>query len=154
MDIVDSTTRSRMMANIRSKNTKPELAVRRFLHANGFRFRLHQRNMPGTPDLVLAKWKVAIFVHGCFWHRHTSCSKATSPATNPEKWKLKFESNLARDRLVLDELKHAGWRVIIIWECGLGKNQAARLSWLPDAIRKQSRQFLEWPTQSPAVIGN
>lgn len=118
-DIVDKQTRSRMMASIRAKDTKPELALRRTLHARGFRFRLHAKNVSGRPDLVFPKHHAVVFVHGCFWHRHAGCSYATTPSTRPEFWQAKFETNVARDRKVLAKLLASGWRVAIVWECAL-----------------------------------
>jgi DNA mismatch endonuclease (patch repair protein) len=146
MDIVDAATRSRMMAGIRGKNTRPEVKVRSFLHSKGFRYRLHDRGLPGSPDIVLPKYKTAIFVHGCFWHRHTSCPKATNPANNAEKWQAKFTENLARDKRNIPELIGMGWYVIVIWECGLGKLTVPKdLEWLVKAIRKPKQPYLEWP---------
>ena len=118
-DIVDSQTRSRMMAGIRGKDTKPELALRRSLHALGFRYRLHAKGIPGKPDLVLPKYKAVIFVHGCFWHRHPGCRYASTPATRPEFWASKFSANVMRDGAVRSALLLAGWRVATIWECAL-----------------------------------
>ncbi|MGE8096360.1 very short patch repair endonuclease [Pseudomonas fluorescens] len=123
MDVVDQATRSRMMAAVRSINTRPELIVRRFLHAHGYRFRIHQKNLPGKPDIVLAKFRVCIFVHGCFWHHHPECRYATSPKTRCEFWNEKFSRNVARDIENVEALKVLGWRVLIIWECQLKKGQ-------------------------------
>src|SRR4051812_7398106 len=97
MDIVDRTTRSRMMSGIRNKNTRPEIAIRQALHAAGYRFRLHRRDLPGSPDIVLPRHRIAVFVHGCFWHRHLGCRFATSPKTNQDFWNTKFAANVARD---------------------------------------------------------
>jgi DNA mismatch endonuclease (patch repair protein) len=116
-DIVDRERRSRMMARIGPRHTKPELAVRRLLHRLGFRFRLHRRDLPGRPDLVLARHRLVIFVHGCFWHRHASCSNCTMPKTRPEFWSTKFDQNVARDARNVAALRRSGWRVITIWEC-------------------------------------
>ena len=135
MDIVDSTTRSRMMAGIRSKNTKPEMTVRRYLHARGFRYRLHARDLPGSPDLVLPKYRVAILVHGCFWHRHTRCRFATTPVSNVERWNVKFQANVDRDAKKITLLKKAGWRVMVVWECEL-----RRLDRLAQEIIQQNNQ--------------
>lgn len=121
MDIVDTTKRSKMMAGVRSKDTRPELQVRKFLHSQGFRYRLHAKELPGSPDLVLPKYNVVIFVHGCFWHRHDSCTYATTPATNVDKWLEKFSQNINRDKKNVDTLKMLGWRVITVWECALRK---------------------------------
>lgn len=119
VDVVDRETRSKMMSNIRGRDTKPEMLVRRTLHAAGFRFRLHDRLMPGRPDIVLPKYRVAILVHGCFWHRHEGCRFCTTPATRPEFWHDKFASNVKRDARNLDLLVSSGWRVATIWECAL-----------------------------------
>ena len=118
-DIVDSQTRSRMMSGIRGKNTKPELALRRSLHALGFRYRLHAKGIPGRPDIVMPKYRAVIFVHGCFWHRHAGCRYATVPATRPEFWAAKFHANVVRDAAVQSALREAGWRVGTVWECAL-----------------------------------
>lgn len=118
-DTVDSQTRSHMMAGIRGKDTKPELALRRSLHALGLRYRLHTKNLSGKPDIVLPKHHAVIFVHGCFWHRHAGCRYATVPATRPEFWKAKFDANVARDAAVQSDLLEAGWRVGTVWECAL-----------------------------------
>jgi DNA mismatch endonuclease (patch repair protein) len=119
MDIVDSVTRSRMMAGIRGKDTRPELGLRRALHARGFRYRLHCERVQGKPDLVLPRYRAVIFVHGCFWHRHEGCRFATIPATRREFWQSKFETNAARDATVRRRLLESGWRVGIVWECAL-----------------------------------
>ena len=116
-DIVDKATRSRMMAGIGGKNTRPEMAVRRALHARGFRFRLHVASLPGKPDIVLAKHRAAIFVHGCFWHRHDGCRFATTPATRPDFWLQKFGQNVLRDHRNEVALRHQGWRTAVVWEC-------------------------------------
>lgn len=119
VDVVDRETRSRMMANIRGRDTKPEMMVRRMLHAAGYRFRLHHRLMPGRPDIVLPKHRVAIFVHGCFWHRHEGCRLCTTPATRPAFWRDKFSANVERDARNIASLVASGWRVATIWECAL-----------------------------------
>src|SRR5690606_23016710 len=122
-DIVDAATRSRMMAGIRGKNTKPEIAIRKALHARGFRFRIHPEKVPGRPDLVLARYRAAIFVHGCFWHGH-DCELFKIPGTRREFWREKIEANRQRDTRVAKLLDLAGWRALIIWECafrGSGK---------------------------------
>lgn len=121
VDIVDTETRSRIMAGIKGKNTRPELALRRALHARGFRYRLHSKKVHGRPDLVLPKYRAVVFVHGCFWHRHEGCPYATTPATRTEYWQAKFEANVARDHAVQETLLSEGWRVATIWECALRK---------------------------------
>lgn len=105
VDIVDAETRSRMMAGIKGKNTKPELAVRLALHARGFRYRLHSKKVHGRPDLVLPKHRAVIFVHGCFWHRHEGCRYATNPSTRTAFWQAKFEANVAQDSAVPPKAK-------------------------------------------------
>jgi DNA mismatch endonuclease (patch repair protein) len=121
VDIVDTKTRSRMMSGIRGKDTKPELALRRALHARGFRFRLHVKSIPGRPDIVFSKYRAVVFVHGCFWHRHADCPKATMPATRTDFWQKKFSDNVERDRRNIGELLRANWRVLVVWECELSK---------------------------------
>jgi DNA mismatch endonuclease (patch repair protein) len=118
VDIVDKDKRSRMMSGIRGKNTKPELAVRSYLHRAGLRFRLHAK-LPGKPDLAFPKFRTVVFVHGCFWHRHKGCRFATTPASNSAFWQEKFEANMRRDMLVKMELRKLGWRVKVIWGCQL-----------------------------------
>lgn len=124
-DIVDSQTRSRMMAGIRGKDTKPELILRRSLHALGFRYRLHVKGISGKPDLVLPKYRAVIFVHGCFWHRHPDCRYASTPSTRPEFWASKFAANVARDNAVRSNLLLDGWRVATIWECAMRSKAGA-----------------------------
>lgn len=117
MDVVDRTTRSRMMSSIKGGDTKPELLVRRYLHAAGLRFRLHDASLPGRPDIVLPRYRAAVFVHGCFWHRHSGCRYATTPSNRREFWAAKFASNVRRDERVTQALIDAGWTVLTIWEC-------------------------------------
>lgn len=119
VDVVDKATRSRMMAGIRGKNTRPEVELRRALHALGFRFRLHGRDLPARPDIVLPRWRAVVLVHGCFWHRHVDCRYATTPATRPDFWQAKFNANVDRDSRNLELLRSAGWRTAVIWECAI-----------------------------------
>src|SRR5690606_3727417 len=126
--VVDQATRSRMMSGIRGRDTKPEIAVRRYLHAAGLRFRLSPRNLPGRPDIVLPKHNAVVFVHGCFWHRHLGCKYTTNPATRPAFWKRKFAENVARDQRVQLQLKEAGWRVFVVWDCELTPRKLAALT--------------------------
>jgi DNA mismatch endonuclease (patch repair protein) len=109
--------RSAQMAAIRSVNTRPELIVRKALHARGFRFRLHRRDLPGKPDIVLPKFRTAIFVHGCFWHQHPGCKLASWPKSRPEYWVPKLGRNVERDTVAAGALEVLGWRSIVIWEC-------------------------------------
>jgi DNA mismatch endonuclease (patch repair protein) len=110
------------------------MTVRKYLHAKGFRYRLHTRDLPGSPDLVLPKYRTAIFVHGCFWHRHPSCRYTTTPASNVERWTQKFSTNTERDARKQAALEAAGWRVIVVWECELRGAAEARLERLRDEI--------------------
>ena len=114
-----SEQRSRNMSAIKSKNTKPEITLRKLLHSMGYRFRLHRKDLPGSPDIVLPKYKTVIFVHGCFWHRHENCKYATTPKTRKEFWEKKFRENINRDNLNQANLSLKGWKIIIIWECQL-----------------------------------
>lgn len=109
--------RSWLMSRVRGRDTSPEIAVRRVAHALGYRYRLHRRDLPGSPDLVFPRRRAVVFVHGCFWHRHKNCPKATTPKTRADFWKKKFEANSKRDRRVLKELVVLGWRPLVIWEC-------------------------------------
>ena len=112
-----SEQRSRNMSAIKSKNTKPEIKVRKVLHSMGYRFRLHRKNLPGSPDIVLPKYKTVIFVHGCFWHRHENCKYASTPKTRQEFWEAKFRENINRDKLNQENLSSKGWKIIVVWEC-------------------------------------
>ncbi|TEP24808.1 DNA mismatch endonuclease Vsr [Pseudomonas aeruginosa] len=116
-DILTSEERSLMMGKIKGQNTKPELIVRSLCHSLGGRFRLHRRDLPGTPDLVFPKYRLCLFVHGCFWHRHPECKYAYTPKTNLEFWLSKFHRNVERDREQEEALRALGWRVEVIWEC-------------------------------------
>ena len=117
-DVVDAATRSRMMAGIRGRDTKPELVVRRGLHALGFRYRLHDRRLPGKPDMVLPRWRAVIQINGCFWHGH-DCTLFRWPGTRVAFWRAKIGRNVERDREVDAALDRAGWRVLTVWECAL-----------------------------------
>ena len=117
-----SEQRSRNMSAIKSKNTKPEIAVRKLLHSMGYRFRLHRKDLPGSPDIVLPKYKTAIFVHGCFWHRHENCKYASTPKTRKEFWESKFKANVKRDQEIQEKIKNIGWQYVVVWECEI-KNE-------------------------------
>jgi len=117
VDVVDSATRSRMMAGIRGKDTRPEILVRQTLFAAGFRYRLHRRDLPGAPDIVMSGRRVAVFVHGCFWHQHEACKFAKLPASRPEFWANKLKGNVTRDERAVETLLADHWRVLVVWEC-------------------------------------
>lgn len=121
-------TRSEMMARIGPKNTKPEIIVRSGLHAAGFRFRLHRKDLPGRPDLVLPRYRVVIFCHGCFWHAHEGCRYFRQPTTRPDFWEPKLARNRERDAEAVDALTATGWRVLTIWECALRLGPAESLN--------------------------
>ncbi len=118
-DVHSKETRSFNMSRIKGKDTKPEMLVRKYLHAQGFRFRLHVKDLPGKPDIVLPKYKTVIFVHGCFWHGHKGCKYFVVPKTRTERWLYKINGNIERDKKAFKELKKLGWKVIEVWECDL-----------------------------------
>ena len=126
-DVVDQATRSRMMSGIRGKNTRPELVVRKALHARGFRYRIHVKDLPGRPDLVLPKHRAAIFVHGCFWHGH-GCPLFKWPSSRPEFWREKIGKNADRDARNIQTLRDSGWRVAVLWECAVRSRDGAPLA--------------------------
>ena len=130
--------RSAMMARVRQKNTHPELVVRRALHRLGYRFRIHRKDLPGCPDIVLPRLKTVVFVHGCFWHRHPGCPRATMPKTRREFWEAKFHANQKRDRNAEEALRSRGWAVETVWECQTRKE--AFLSPLRNALERRSRE--------------
>lgn len=116
MDVFTPQDRSRIMARVHGKDTKPEMLVRSLLHTMGFRFRLHRKDLPGKPDIVLPKYRVVIFVHGCFWHGH-HCRKGNRPTSNTDFWNKKLTKNMARDKANITALDHQGWRCLTVWEC-------------------------------------
>jgi len=118
-DVHDKETRSYNMSRIRSINTKPEMLVRKFLHAHGFRYKLHDKTLPGKPDIVLPKYKTVIFIHGCFWHGHKDCKYFVVPETRTEWWLQKINGNIAKDDKAVKALKKDGWKIITVWECDL-----------------------------------
>ena len=120
-DIFSEEQRSYVMSRVGSKNTKPELIVRSYLHGLGFRFKIHEKNLHGRPDIVLPKHRCVVFVNGCFWHRHKGCKRASMPSTRVDFWQAKFESNIARDQKNLCLLKKAKWKVCLVWECEIDK---------------------------------
>lgn len=145
-DVVTKQTRSRMMAGIRSRHTKPELLVRKALHARGFRYSLRLSTLFGKPDIVLPRWKVAIFVHGCFWHSH-GCHLSKLPSSNTEFWDKKLHGNQSRDAMVISELVRNGWRVAKVWECATRGKTAQQqfpslIDILEDWIRNEKHHSL------------
>ena len=140
-DVVSRQTRSRMMSSVRARNTKLELEVRRRLFAMGFRYRLHQRDLPGTPDMVFRKHSAIILVHGCFWHNH-GCPLGAFPHSRRMWWKKKLENNRLRDGEVVAKLKELGWRVLTIWECSFRKPQTNRSDAL-DKVASRAGRFLK-----------
>lgn len=124
MDRITSSQRSALMSKVRGKNTRPEEFVRSLLHRMCFRFRLHRKDLAGTPDIVLPKYRAVIFVHGCFWHRHPGCKKASMPQTNKGFWEIKLARNVERHAEITEELEQAGWRVFVVWECELKNPEA------------------------------
>lgn len=132
-DVFDSEKRSEVMSRVRDRDTGPELAVRRFLHSRGLRFRLHRRDLPGRPDLVFPSRRVAVFVHGCFWHRHPGCRRARLPKTRADFWREKLGRNLERDAQAQAALRDKGWTSIVVWECEISP---ATLDTLERSIRR------------------
>ena len=122
MDKFNSVKRSEIMAKVKTKGTKPEIVVRSLLHSMGFRFRLHRKDLPGCPDIVLPRWRVAIFVHGCFWHGHKDCPRAARPTSNTQFWDKKLSGNADRDQRNTAKLIEMGWRPIVVWECSTRKH--------------------------------
>jgi DNA mismatch endonuclease (patch repair protein) len=118
-DHVNPAKRSLIMASVRSRDTKPELAVRKMVHALGYRYRLHSKTLPGKPDLVFPSRRKIVLVHGCFWHRHRRCKYTTTPKTRVDYWEDKFSTNIARDKRTLQNLKKMGWAVATVWQCEL-----------------------------------
>ena len=128
--------RSWNMSRIKGKDTKIEVEVRKYLFSKGYRFRKNDKRYPGKPDIVLPKYHVAIFVHGCFWHRHEGCKDATTPKTRTEFWLEKFDKNVKNDQIKQEKLKEMGWRVIVIWECELKRDFQGIMDWLEQELKK------------------
>ena len=133
VDIVSPEKRSHMMSSIRGKNTKPELLIRRALHARGFRYRIHDKNLPGKPDLCFPKYKAVVFVHGCFWHSH-DCSLFKWPKSNAAFWRDKITANAKRDQKHCQALSNRGWRVLTVWECAVKGQKDQNISMVIDSI--------------------
>ncbi len=142
-DIVNQETRSRMMAGIRGKDTKPETTLRKALHARGLRYRIHAGDVYGRPDLVFPKFRAVVFVHGCFWHRHVGCRYATTPATRADFWMKKFTENTQRDKEVRHHLASNGWRVATVWECALRK---------ADLVPAAAETVIQWLNSEESLL--
>ncbi len=132
-DVFTPDKRSWIMGRVKSRNTKPEMLVRSIIHRMGFRFRLHRRELPGNPDIVLPKHKKVLFVHGCFWHGHEACPRSKRPATNTEFWNTKLDQNMERDKRFQRLLKEAGWDVLVVWQCETNR---------PDELLRKLGRFL------------
>jgi DNA mismatch endonuclease (patch repair protein) len=141
MDIWSKQKRSEVMSKIRGKNTKPEMILRSQLFRQGFRFRVHQKDLPGKPDIVLAKYKTVIFVHGCFWHYHKDCREGRIPSTNSKFWREKLLKNVEKDEKHIEVLKETGWKVIVVWECEIEKYLEQTLEKLIIKIRSSMEEL-------------
>jgi len=144
VDVVSKEVRSRMMAGIRGSNTIPEMKVRKLLHSHGFRYRLHPRQLPGRADGVLPRYRLCLFIHGCFWHRHPGCRYATNPKSREDFWRTKLEQNVKRDLRNRDQLLQQGWRVFELWECGIRRPEA-EIQWLLEAVPDCDQRYISWP---------
>lgn len=141
MDVYSKEKRSEVMSKIRSKNTRPEVLLRKALFAKGFRYRINYNKLPGSPDIVLPKYKVVIFVNGCFWHGHKGCKYATIPKTNTRYWVNKIEFNKARDKINAIDCARLGWRVITVWECQISKREKLNFVTHNFAYQLKSNRF-------------
>jgi DNA mismatch endonuclease, patch repair protein len=160
LDIVDKKTRSRMMSQVKGKNTKLEIVLRKRLFALGFRYLLHPKNLPGKPDLILKKYRTAVFFNGCFWHLH-GCEFSGIPKTRSSWWSKKLNENRERDRKNLEMLKSIGWRIIIIWECSIKKsnrierkNKLVKISFLMRDFILSKRKFMELSAYEKNILSN
>lgn len=148
MDIFSVEKRSEVMSRVKGKDTKPELSVRRYLHARGLRYRLHSKGLPGKPDIVFPTRRVAVFIHGCFWHGHAGCKRATIPATRSEFWQAKIGANKERDINTVARLEAAGWTVVILWQCEISeKSLQALYATVAGAERRKDS------ARRPSVVG-
>ena len=141
MDTVDKKTRSRIMASVGQKSTGPEIRLRKALHRLGYRYRLNDKKLPGSPDLVFPKYRAVIFVHGCFWHAHEGCKFATKPSTRKQFWEDKFEKNQKRDKRKYEALKKLDWRVLVVWECTIKNRVVGKfdevIRWVADWLNSE-----------------
>ncbi len=133
MDVYGKRKRSEIMARVKGRDTGPELLVRAIVHSLGYRFRLYRRDLPGNPDITLPKHRKVIFVHGCFWHGHKRCPRSARPSTNIAFWRKKLDSNIARDRRNIGQLRKDGWRVLVVWQCQTRK---------PETLKRALSKFL------------
>jgi DNA mismatch endonuclease, patch repair protein len=147
-DVVSAQKRSEMMSGIRGKDTAPELLVRRALFGMGYRYRLHRKDLPGRPDIVLPGRRIAVFVHGCFWHAHHDCRFAKTPSTRTEFWTEKLRQNRARDARDLALLQNAGWRTLVVWECALRKRSRS------EPIDSELKAWIEGIEPAGEIRGN
>jgi DNA mismatch endonuclease (patch repair protein) len=138
MDIWSEEKRSEVMSRIRSKNTKPELALRSAIHSLGYRFRLHKKELPGKPDLAFPRYHVAVFVHGCFWHQHKGCIDGKIPKSRQDYWIPKFRRTADRDKAARKALRHAGWTPLVVWECEVEKDLDGALDRLTSLLKEQA----------------
>jgi len=150
VDFLSPSERSERMSRIRSADTSPELALRKALHGLGFRFRLHRKDLPGKPDIVLPRHKAVVFVHGCFWHRHVGCKVASIPKSNTQFWVEKFDRNVARDSQAQELLKAQGWKVIVVWECELSSERKSAEA----ALSVARRIRFDVPERRPGTSAN
>src|SRR5438105_1855737 len=140
-DTMDRGKRSALMSRVRVRDTQPEVLVRRLIHSLGFRFRLHRKDLPGCPDIVLPRLKSVIFINGCFWHGHRRCRKGTRPSSNVEFWNRKIQGNIERDNKNLRRLKRLGWQVLVIWECQTRDEE--KLAQQIDSFLSERREAVE-----------
>ncbi|MEF2968617.1 very short patch repair endonuclease [Paenibacillus sp. M1] len=141
MDSFSKEKRSQIMSNVKSKNTTPELIVRRLLHRMGYRFRLHRPDLPGKPDIVLPKYKKVIFINGCFWHGHENCKKSQLPKTNREFWQSKIRKNKSRDEKSINKLLEMGWQCLVIWDCQIKKKDIEKLVIILEGFMKGEMDY-------------
>ena len=145
-DIMSKKKRSEIMSRIRGADTKPEWVLRCALHRFGFRYRLRNKHLPGKPDLVFPKYKAVIFVHGCYWHRHAGCKRASTPKTNVDFWTAKFAGTVARDKRAIQDLQALGWRVLVLWECELINKTEETVSKAAQWIRQDENTDSQAPS--------
>jgi len=154
VDVMSSAVRSALMSRIRTRNTKPEVTVRRQLWARGFRFRLHAKGLAGKPDLVLPKWKAAVFVHGCFWHRHEGCPLFRLPKTRADFWDAKLSANRQRDLAVVRSLLDMNWRVAVVWECAIRLDSSAASDRLSEWISSDRKGIEILASEGTVICGD